>query len=162
MKAGMAHVMYPGKSDRPGAIPGADRQHPSELEPRIAIEDVREYEDKPQYHETPVKVCGIAHVNVVPAIRGIFRTLILNGPGSPNIDMAVGANPKLRRIFLFAAGNPIWVGTQEQLKNGTGPTGGLLPIGIWSPPFEGVSENMYAVATVGAATLTIREEYWAD
>lgn len=160
MKAGMAHVSYPGKSDRPGAIPGADRQHPSELEPRVEIGDIREYEDSPLYHETPVRVCGISHVNIVPAARSIFRTLALTGPGSP--DIAVAGNPKIRRVFLYAAGNPIWVGTQEQVKNGTGPTGGLLPVGIWSPPFEGFSENMWAVATVGAATLTIREEYWAD
>jgi len=154
-KAGMARVAHPG------AIPGANRQHPSELEFSEEIEELRQHDTKPPYEKVPVEICGFPNVQVMPALSGVFRTLQLNGPGTANIDIAVGGNPKIRRFYLMANGNPIWVGSQEQVKAAS-PNGALLPVGVWTPPFEGLKENLYALATVGAATLTIREEYWAD
>lgn len=156
----MAKVQYPGRNT-PSQIPGASRQHPSALPPSEDIQDLRQHEDKPPYDKVPVEICGFPNVQVMPALYGIFRTLILNGSGSQNADMAVGANPKIRRFYFMANTNPIWIGTQEQVKSPS-INGVLLPVGIWTPPFEGVKENLYAVATVGASSLSIREEYWAD
>lgn len=157
----MAKVFHPVRNV-PSQIPGANRQHPSALDYSEDVQDLRQHEDRPPYETVPVKICGFPNIQVMPALRGVFKTLLLNGTGSNNADIAVGGTPKIRRVYFMANTNPIWVGTQEQVKNGTGPTGALLPVGIWSPPFEGFAENVWAVATVGASTLTIREEYWAD
>lgn len=159
MKAGMPKVSYPG-SPNPGAIPGADRQHPQALEPRVEIEDVREYEEQPYYHETPVKVCGTVTVRQAPTLRSSHRTQVMD-VNVANIVAIADKNPKISRLIISATG-AAWIGTKDEL-NASSIQGFFLPPNT-VVVFECSDKELWALAGDATATpkISVRAETWAD
>jgi len=147
----------PGKCGcHPGGIHPIDT--PIEVEQREPVELVA----------IPVKVDNIPNVRVLPAKRASMETFY---PGTiPGTAVFIqGKDPKIKRLILSVFTQGCWIGTQEQIKSmGAGGNGAnnsqgfLLQPNNQQPPWEGIDQDLWAMAQNGGAVLSVRREYWPD
>lgn len=110
----------------------------------------------------PVHIIGIPDVRLLPAKRSSNRTFIMPAPGVGNIvGPVIDADPRYKRVWVVATGNPVYIGTETDIKAPNGPFGFLIPT-LVAVPLEGFDKPHWAVAITGAAVLTMRYEFWAD
>lgn len=135
------------------------------LPPNVPVEEVEQYDETQIEHDypcVPVDVKNIPSVRVLPARRANMLTYTLPGQGAVNSELVCGADPRIKRVYFTAGATAVWIGTETQIKAPNGPYGFKIPAGANSPGFEGVDENLWAVADSATSSVSVRVEYWAD
>ena len=137
-----------------------------ETGPTPDVEEVLQRE--PAMSAVPVELAQPVDVRPVPAKRGRWDSVTLV-VGAPRI--VLDADPRVKR-WITAVSLPsgstatsIILGTEAQIKAPNGPFGFIYTPGLNVPPFEGISEETWAVAVGGAGQLVVfsfRAEFWAD
>lgn len=133
------------------------------------VPDVEEVlQREPVMSAVPVSLQEPVDVRALPAKRGRWDSVTLV-VGAPRIVM--DADPRVKRWITGVSlpsgstATAIILGTEAQIKAPNGPFGFIYTPNLNVPPFEGISEETWAVALGPAAQLAIlsfRAEFWAD
>lgn len=157
---------------KPGSqLPGFGKCgcHPGGIHPEdepIQVEQ-RDMVDVP-LRAIPVKVESIVSVRQLPAKRASMETFY---PGTmpSGAVMIQGKDPKIKRLILAVFSQGVWIGTSNQIQSmtagGNGTTnsqGFLLQPNNVCPAWEGIDQDLWAMAQNGGAILSVRREYWPD
>lgn len=123
---------------------------------------------EPVMSAVPVSLQEPIDVRPLPAKRGRWDSTTLT-VGVPKIVM--DADPRVKR-WITAVSLPagstataVMIGSESQIKAPNGPFGFVFTPGLNVPPFEGISEETWAVALGPAnqlAAFSYRAEFWAD
>jgi hypothetical protein len=151
-------------SELPG--PGKCGCHPGGIHPVVEVVEA-EQRDPIELIAIPVKVENTVNVRTLPAKRGSMETFY-PGTTSATAILVQGADPRIRRLIIQCATQACWFGTQEALKNfsagGTAASSGVFQMSATStcPPWEGIHEDLWAMAVNGGSVVSVRREYWTD
>lgn len=145
--------------------PGKCGCHPGGIHPTVRPEQVEQRDDV-KLVAIPTKVENLVDVRVLPSKRGTMETFYPGATGATAV-LVQGADPRIRRVILSVTGQACWFGTQEAIKNlntaSAVGSGGLFnaPVGP-QPAWEGIHEDLWAMAVSAGSVVSVRREYWTD
>lgn len=161
----------PVESGKPGSelpVLGKCGCHPGGIHPVVEVEVAEQRDVK--LTAIPVEVRDIVNTRIVPAKRGSFETFYPAATAallSAGNGLVQGADPRLRRLIVAVSTQACWFGTQEALKalsvanSATGSSGVFLaPVGMYT--WEGIHEDLWAMAATAGSVVSVRREYWTD
>lgn len=138
--------------------------HPGGIHPEVEVE-VAEQRDDIKLVAIPVTVDNIPNVRLIPSKRGTMETYYPGATPGTSI-LLQGADPRIRRIIISVTAQVCWLGTQEAVKalssgNAVGGAGLFsAPVGTFT--WEGIHEDLWAMAASAGSVVSIRREYWTD
>lgn len=147
--------------------PGKCGCHPGGMHPQDAPMEV-EQRDPVELVAIPVKVENIASVRILPAKRASMETFY-PGTNPATSVMIQGKDPRIKRLVISVSTQACWIGTLKQIQSmtagGNGVTnsqGFLVAPNNIPPHWEGIDEDLWAMAMNGGSILSVRREYWTD
>jgi hypothetical protein len=155
----------------PGSLqpaPGKCGCHPGGIHPTVDVTEAEQRDDV-KLVAIPTKVENLVDVRVVPSKRGTMETFYPAATAaalSAGNGIIQGADPRIRRIVIAVSVQSCWLGTQEALKslsagNAVGGAGMFLaPVGTYT--WEGIHEDLWAMAATAGSIVSVRREYWTD
>ena len=139
--------------------------HPGGLHPDVEPETAEQRDDV-KLLAIPVEVGNIVNVRNLPAKRGTMETFY---PATNAAVYIQGADPRIKRLIIQVATQACWFGTQEALKTMLATGAGTQSSGVFqmsatqsTAPWEGIHEDLWAVAVNGGSIVSVRREYWTD
>jgi len=123
-------------------------------EPEPDVRDVQQQE--PHVPALRVTVEGAARTYTLPSRSGAAKNYTIDSAVNEPMIL-LGADSRRRRATIIATDNPIFVGSQEDCKNGWAA---IWPVGV--PLVIEHTEMVYVWPTTGASTVSVISEYWAD
>lgn len=138
--------------------------HPGGIHPSVEVVEAEQREPV-ELIAIPTEVKGIVNVRTMPAKRGSMETFY---PSTTVPELIQGADPRIRRLIIQVSTQACWFGTQEALKNfsagGTSASAGVFQMSatIQCAPWEGIHEDLWALAVNGGSVVSVRREYWTD
>jgi hypothetical protein len=157
----------PETPDQPGSQLPANGKcgcHPGGIHPVVEVVEA-EQRDPVELIAIPTEVRNTVNVRTLPAKRGTMETFY---PSTTVPQLIQGADPRIRRLIIQVATQACWFGTQEALKNfsagGTQASSGVFQMSatIQCAPWEGIHEDLWALAVNGGSLVSVRREYWTD
>jgi hypothetical protein len=164
-----------GKSIEPeeGGKPGSELPafgkcgcHPGGIHPEVEVVEA-EQRDPVELIAIPVKVDNVVNVRTLPAKRGSMETFY-PGTTAATAVLIQGADPRIRRLIIQCGPQACWFGPREAFQNfsagGTAASAGVFQMSATStcPPWEGIHEDLWAMAVNGGSVVSVRREYWTD
>lgn len=140
--------------------------HPGGIHPEVEVVEAEQREPV-ELVSIPVKIDNIPNVRVLPAKRGSMETFYPGTTGATAV-LVQGADPRIKRLIIQCATQACWFGTVEALKaltsGSTTQSAGVFQASATSqlPPWEGIHEDLWAMAVNGGSIVSVRREYWTD
>lgn len=103
-----------------------------------------------------LEVAGPVRVQVLPSRHGVSRSWTTNATDPEPVPL-LGADLRRRRASIVATGAAVYVGEREMVKAGAAA---LWPADV--PLIVEHTEQLYARAATGTATVSVVSENWAD
>lgn len=126
----------------------------------VGDESTPELEDLQQLPEehikVPVRVVDPVQVQQLPSRHGVSRSFGTAATDGEPVPL-LGADLRRRRAVIIAASASIYVGEREMVKSGAAA---IWPAGV--PLVIEHTEQVYARAATGTATVSVISENWAD
>lgn len=163
------------KGDPQAGVPGSERPapgkcgcHPGGIHPNVDVEEAEQRDDI-KLVAIPVKVDNLVNVRALPAKRGSMETFY-PGTTAATAVLVQGADPRIKRLIIQVGTQSCWFGSQEAIKAlGTGAGTGTGSSGVFqysatqsTAPWEGIHEDLWAMAVNGGSVVSVRREYWTD
>lgn len=158
------------ETTQPGSelpAPGKCGCHPGGMHPMDEPIDVEQRNDV-ELVAIPVKVENIISVRTLPAKRASMETFY-PGDTPATAVMIQAKDPRIKRLIIVVANDACWFGSQEDINanaSNNSTTGGAgLFLGSSSqamPAWEGISDDLWAMALNPGAVVSVRREYWPD
>lgn len=146
--------------------PGKCGCHPGGIHPDVEVETA-EQRDPVKLMAIPVDVENIVNVRTLPAKRGSMETFY-PGTTAATAVLIQGADPRIKRLIIQVGTQACWFGSQEALKALT-PGSTTQSAGVFqysanqgTPAWEGIHEDLWAMAVNGGSVVSVRREYWTD
>lgn len=140
--------------------------HPGGLHPAVGVREA-EQRDPVELAAIPTEVKNVVSVQALPAKRGSMETFYPGTTGATAV-LVQGADPRIKRLIIQCATQACWFGTQEALKaltaGSTTQSAGVFQASATSqmPWWEGIHEDLWAMAVNGGSIVSVRREYWTD
>jgi hypothetical protein len=138
--------------------------HPGGIHPSVSVVEAEQRDVK--LVAIPTTVDNIVQVRTLPAKRGTMETFY---PSTTVPVMIQGADPRIKRLIIQVATQACWFGSQEAIKQLLSTGAGSQSSGLFqysatqsTAPWEGIHEDLWALAVNGGAIVSVRREYWTD
>lgn len=158
------------ESGKPGdQVPAFGREgvQPARIRPEVKVVEA-EQRDPVELIAIPTEIRNTVNVRSLPAKRGSMETFY-PGTTANTAVLVQGADPRIRRLIIQCATQACWFGSQEAIKalanSGVGTSSsGVFQMSATSacPPWEGIHEDLWALAVNGGSVVSVRREYWTD